>query len=63
VGIADGGAEGVLFAHGSLVGGHSLYVKNNRLHNAYNFVGSFDQKGKEVTDRVRRRADAHRSDK
>jgi hypothetical protein len=44
VDIADGAAEGVLFAHGSLFGGHSLYVKNNRLHYAYNFVGSFEQK-------------------
>jgi hypothetical protein len=44
VDIADGAAEGVLFAHGSLFGGHSLYVKNNRLHYAYDFVGDFEQK-------------------
>jgi len=44
VDLPDGGAEGVLFAHGSRFGGHTLYVKDNRLHYAYNFVGSFEQK-------------------
>jgi arylsulfatase A-like enzyme len=44
VDIPDGSAEGVLFAHGSRFGGHALYVKDNRLHYAYNFVGSFEQK-------------------
>jgi hypothetical protein len=43
VDIPDGGAEGVLFAHGSRFGGHALYIKYNRLHYAYNFVGSFEQ--------------------
>jgi arylsulfatase len=38
------GAEGVLFAHGSRFGGHALYVKDNRLHYAYNFVGIVEQK-------------------
>ncbi len=38
------GAHGVLFAHGSRFGGHSLYVKDNRLHYVYNFVGMFEQK-------------------
>jgi arylsulfatase len=33
------GAEGVLFAHGSPFGGHALYVKDNRLHYVYSFVG------------------------
>ena len=33
------GAQGVLFAHGSRFGGHALYVKDNRLHYVYNFVG------------------------
>jgi arylsulfatase len=37
------GAEGVLFAHGSLFGGHALYVKENRLHYVYNFVGMAEQ--------------------
>src|SRR5436305_2142960 len=31
------GASGVLFAHGSRFGGHSLYVKDNRLHYRYRF--------------------------
>ena len=35
---------GVLFAHGSRFGGHSLYVKDNRLHYVYSFVGSLEQK-------------------
>jgi arylsulfatase A-like enzyme len=38
------GAEGVLFAHGSRFGGHALYVKDNRLHYVYSFVGSFEQR-------------------
>ena len=38
------GAQGVLFAHGSRFGGHALYVKDNRLHCAYNFVGIVKQK-------------------
>jgi arylsulfatase len=32
-------AEGVIFAHGSRFGGHSLFVKDNRLHYVYNFLG------------------------
>jgi hypothetical protein len=42
--IPGPGAEGVLFAHGSRFGGHALYVKGNRLHYVYNFVGSLEQK-------------------
>jgi hypothetical protein len=38
------GAQGVLFAHGSRFGGHALYVKDNRLHYVYNFVGSLEQR-------------------
>ena len=38
------GALGVLFAHGSRFGGHALYVKDNRLHYVYNFVGMFEQR-------------------
>jgi arylsulfatase len=38
------GAQGVLFAHGSRFGGHSLYVKDDRLNYVYNFVGMFEQK-------------------
>jgi arylsulfatase len=44
VDIPAPGAEGVLFAHGSLFGGHALYVKDNRLHYVYNFVGMQEQK-------------------
>ena len=44
VDIPAPGAEGVLFAHGSLFGGHALYVKDNRLHYVYNWVGMFEQK-------------------
>jgi arylsulfatase A-like enzyme len=44
VDIPEPGAEGVLFAHGSRFGGHALYIKDNRLRYAYNFVGSFEQK-------------------
>ena len=29
----------MLFAHGARFGGHALYVKDNRLHYVYNFVG------------------------
>jgi arylsulfatase len=38
------GAQGVLFAHGSRFGGHTLYVKDNRLHYAYSFVGIVEQR-------------------
>ena len=38
-----GGAQGVLFAQGSRFGGHSLYVKDNRLHYVNSFVGIVEQ--------------------
>ena len=44
VDIPAPGAEGVLFAHGARFGGHALYVKDNRLHYVYNYVGSLEQK-------------------
>ena len=44
VDIPSPGAQGVLFAHGSLFGGHALYVKDDRLHYVYNFVGTAEQK-------------------
>jgi arylsulfatase len=44
VDIPQPGVEGVLFAHGSRFGGHALYVKDNRLHYVYNFVGMLEQK-------------------
>ncbi|MFF0817698.1 sulfatase-like hydrolase/transferase [Rhodococcus sp. NPDC003318] len=33
-------AEGVLFAHGGVAGGHSLYIKDHRLHYAFNWLGT-----------------------
>jgi arylsulfatase A-like enzyme len=44
VDIPAPGAEGVLFAHGARFGGHALYVKDNRLHYVYSFVGIMEQK-------------------
>ncbi len=44
VDIPSPGAQGVIFAHGSLFGGHALYVKDDRLHYVYNFVGTAEQK-------------------
>ena len=41
--IPKGGAEGVIFSHGSLFGGHALYVKDGKLKYCYNFVGSVEQ--------------------
>jgi arylsulfatase len=38
-----GKAVGVLFSHGGRFGGHTLYIKDNRLHYAYNFLGSRTQ--------------------
>jgi arylsulfatase A-like enzyme len=32
-------AEGVLFAQGHLMGGHSLYIQGKRLHYVYNWLG------------------------
>jgi len=32
-------AEGVLFAHGGVAGGHSLFIKDGRLHYVYNWLG------------------------
>ncbi|PBC49991.1 arylsulfatase [Rhodococcus sp. ACS1] len=44
VDIPDPGASGVLFAHGGRFGGHTLYVRDNRLHYVYNFLGSEQQR-------------------
>ncbi len=35
--------EGVIFAHGSLFGGHSLFIKDQKLHYVYNWLGETDQ--------------------
>ncbi|MGQ9682029.1 MAG: arylsulfatase [Anaerolineae bacterium] len=37
-------AEGVLFSQGSRFGGHSLYIKDRKLHYAYNWLGELEQK-------------------
>ena len=37
--ITDADASGVLFAHGSRFGGHSLFLKETKLHYVYNFLG------------------------
>lgn len=37
--ITDPNASGVLFAHGSRFGGHSLFIKDKKLHYVYNFLG------------------------
>jgi arylsulfatase A-like enzyme len=44
VDIPGPGTHGVLFAQGSRFGGHSLYVKDDRLHYVNSFVGIFEQK-------------------
>jgi arylsulfatase A-like enzyme len=36
-------AEGVLFAHGHLFGGHALYLKDGKLKYVYNFLGENEQ--------------------
>lgn len=37
--IEDANAEGVIFAHGSRFGGHSLFIKDRKLYYVYNFLG------------------------
>jgi hypothetical protein len=37
--ITDADASGVLFAHGSRFGGHSLFIKDQKLYYVYNFLG------------------------
>jgi arylsulfatase len=44
VDIPASGAGGVLFAQGSHFGGHALYIKDDRLHYVYNFVGMLEQR-------------------
>ncbi|MHA3789545.1 arylsulfatase [Flavobacterium hauense] len=39
VDIKDTSASGVIFAHGSRFGGHSLFVKDKKLYYVYNFLG------------------------
>jgi len=37
--ILDTDCSGVIFAHGSRFGGHSLFIKEKKLHYVYNFLG------------------------
>ena len=37
--ITDPAASGVIFAHGSRFGGHSLFIKDHKLYYVYNFLG------------------------
>lgn len=37
--ITDPDASGVIFAHGSRFGGHTLFIKNKKLYYVYNFLG------------------------
>jgi arylsulfatase len=37
--ITDGDCSGVIFAHGSRFGGHTLFIKDRKLHYVYNFLG------------------------
>ncbi len=37
--ITDPNCSGVIFAHGSRFGGHSLFIKDKKLHYVYNFLG------------------------
>jgi arylsulfatase len=39
VDIKDVNASGVIFAHGSRFGGHTLFIKNKKLYYVYNFLG------------------------
>jgi arylsulfatase len=37
--ITDPDCSGVIFAHGSRFGGHTLFIKNKKLYYVYNFLG------------------------
>jgi arylsulfatase A-like enzyme len=37
--IADANCSGVIFAHGSRFGGHTLFMKDKKIHYVYNFLG------------------------
>lgn len=39
VDVKDANTSGVIFAHGSRFGGHSLFLKDKKLHYVYNFLG------------------------
>jgi arylsulfatase A-like enzyme len=42
--IESADAQGVLYAHGGVAGGHSLYVKDKKLHYCFNWIGDAIQK-------------------
>jgi arylsulfatase len=44
VNVRDAHVAGVVFAQGSRSGGHTLYVKEGRLHYVYNWLGELQQK-------------------
>lgn len=37
--VTDANCSGVIFAHGSRFGGHSLFIKDKKLYYVYNFLG------------------------
>lgn len=37
--VTDPSCSGVIFAHGSRFGGHTLFIKNRKLYYVYNFLG------------------------
>jgi hypothetical protein len=41
--LTDGDAQGVIFAQGSRFGGHSMFIKDGKLHYTYNFLGVGDE--------------------
>lgn len=41
--ITDANCSGVIFAHGSRFGGHSLFIKDRKLYYVYNFLGITEQ--------------------
>jgi arylsulfatase A-like enzyme len=41
--IKDANTAGVIFAHGSRFGGHSLFIKDHKLYYVYNFLGITEQ--------------------
>jgi hypothetical protein len=41
--IMDENPSGVIFAHGSRFGGHSLFIKDHKLYYVYNFLGVTQQ--------------------
>lgn len=41
--IKDANCSGVIFAHGSRFGGHTLFIKDKKLYYVYNFLGITEQ--------------------